>query len=319
MPVFNHIPKIEDDMQGATTENEGKSGLVPAPAAGETHRALMADGTWKIPPSAINASLLSGCDIYNPRSERNISIASVETVDGVDILNIGTVINLNNKNNHVLAFLSYQHNYNNTGGSAVVLRQTGEAITKLILGDGNNITEIPNRTILDNIARTGSEDAGPYFAPTTTDIIRLGHGNAKWSAVYAASSEIVTSDRNLKDDINSLTEVYEQLFADLEPSTFKFKNGDSNRTHAGFIAQDVEKALEKNGLSALDFAGFCKDQKTKIITDENGEEKEVPVEGEYIYSLRYEEFIALNTHMIQQLYHKVESLEQKLRENGIEV
>ena len=56
--------------------------------------------------------------------------------------------------------------------------------------------------------------------------------------------------------------------------------------------------LVDNGLTTKDFAGFIRynDPKTN-------EEK---------YALRYEEFIALNTHMIQKLYKRIEELEKKL-------
>lgn len=36
-----------DDMSGATSSVAGKSGLVPAPAAGDQNKFLCADGTWK--------------------------------------------------------------------------------------------------------------------------------------------------------------------------------------------------------------------------------------------------------------------------------
>lgn len=392
MPVFNHIPKIEDDMQGATTENAGKSGLVPAPEKGEGNRALMADGTWQVPPKAKNADKINGLPLYdnNPINtdvdgfNKKIAIPVLVSVygsenteqlpvpkiaiigykkDGVVDNLFGTlgVVHTSITNDdgtitekHQLALQSFNDNEYNSADMLVsaseleieasnnikIHKRSGrdddqkvniELIGSMSVSDEFNVSQIDASTeylnlfgknsgvILANIVRTGSADAGPYFAPITTENTRLGHGNSKWSAVYAVTSSIVTSDRNLKKDINPFTEAYEKLFFDLNPSIFKLKSGESNRTHTGFISQDVEEALEKNGLSALDFAGFCKDQKTEIITDENGEEKEVPIEGEYIYSLRYEEFIALNTHMIQKLYSKVKSLEQKLRENGIEV
>ena len=55
----------------------------------------------------------------------------------------------------------------------------------------------------------------------------------------------------------------------------------------------------QSGLTTKDFAGFVKynDPKTN-------DEK---------YGLRYEEFIALNTHMIQKLYKRIEVLEEKIR------
>lgn len=94
----------------------------------------------------------------------------------------------------------------------------------------------------------------------------------------------------------------------LIPKSFKYKNGTSGRTHFGFIAQDVEDALSSCGLTSLDFAGFCKDIKTKPEYDDKNSyigEKEVIDENgnpEYIYSLRYTEFISLITHMVQKLY-----------------
>lgn len=38
------------NMSGATTSAAGTSGLVPAPAQGESNRYLRSDGTWEVPP-----------------------------------------------------------------------------------------------------------------------------------------------------------------------------------------------------------------------------------------------------------------------------
>ena len=69
-------------------------------------------------------------------------------------------------------------------------------------------------------------------------------------------------------------------------------------------------------LTDLDFAGFCKDQKivSKLV---NGKEINEPVldkngNPEYIYSLRYEEFIAIITYAVQKLWQKVANIEQNL-------
>lgn len=39
-----------EEFSGATTSAKGKSGLVPAPAAGSANRYLRSDGTWTVPP-----------------------------------------------------------------------------------------------------------------------------------------------------------------------------------------------------------------------------------------------------------------------------
>ena len=118
------------------------------------------------------------------------------------------------------------------------------------------------------------------------------------SAVYVNDVPVHGSDRNIKKEISSIDEKYDTFFNKLNPVTYKFIDGQSGRFHSGFISQEVEEALIQSGLTTNDFAGFVKynDPKTN-------DEK---------YGLRYEEFIALNTHMIQKLYKRIEFLEEKI-------
>lgn len=173
----------------------------------------------------------------------------------------------------------------------------------------------------------GVHDGQWAFDPDANGTVALGTGNHRWTQVYAVNGAISTSDRNQKNTIKELDKRYIQLFMKLLPVSFKFDNGTSGRTHIGFISQDVEAAMAEVGLTDLEFAGFCKDQKTvpvqkatkvKALNEQTGQEEwqeityteDEPVEGEYVYSLRYEEFIALNTAVIQNLIKRVESLEQ---------
>ena len=142
-----------------------------------------------------------------------------------------------------------------------------------------------------------------------------GKSSYRWSAVYAKDGEIQTSDKNSKKDFEGISEQYENMFFKLNPLIYKFKDG--IRKHSGFVSQEVMDAMSECGLTDLDFAGFCKDKKTEFVIDENGDEVEKLVLDEngneqYIYSLRYSEFIALNTHMIQQAYKKIESQQEEI-------
>lgn len=142
-----------------------------------------------------------------------------------------------------------------------------------------------------------------------------GSSSCRWADVYSTKSNNNTSDRNLKHDIYDISEIYEKLFYKLKPVTYMLNSGD--RTHMGFISQDLEESMNELGLSALDCAAFCKDIKTVYEKDENGEEVEKQVIDEngqlqYIYGIRYGEFIALNTHMIQKLYKENEQLKQRI-------
>lgn len=129
--------------------------------------------------------------------------------------------------------------------------------------------------------------------------IYLGSSSCRWEGIYLKTHENVFSDKNGKKDFTPFDSRYEEMYMDLKPTTYRMKDGTSGRIHSGFISQEVEEAMTNNNLTDMDFAAFCKD------TDENGNDT---------YSLRYEEFIALNTHMIQKLYKKIETLEEEIAE-----
>lgn len=143
-------------------------------------------------------------------------------------------------------------------------------------------------------------------AKATTD---LGCSYATWNNLYIANSPSVTSDRNQKKDINYLTaDDADKIISKLKPCTYRFVDGTSGRIHNGLIAQDVEEALGELGISTNDFAAFIKSQKAEI--DEDGKPK--PIEGEYNYSLRYEEFISLLISECQYLKSRINDLESRL-------
>ncbi len=156
---------------------------------------------------------------------------------------------------------------------------------------------------------------GSRFGSKNVD---LGTPYDKWENIYASNGMIQTSDKNEKENIIPLDENYVGLFRLLNPVSFKFKKGTSGRTHIGFISQDVEDAMKRLGMSSLEFAGLCKDQKIIVSRDQNGKRKETKVIDEkgnpiYEYSLRYDEFIALNTKMIQLQEKRIEALEERIQ------
>ena len=68
---------------------------------------------------------------------------------------------------------------------------------------------------------------------------------------------------------------------------------------------------------------FVKIKKKKVYIDKESEEEiEEPILDEngnptYVYSLRYEEFIALNTFAIQKLYDEINDIKKVLKENHL--
>lgn len=135
------------------------------------------------------------------------------------------------------------------------------------------------------------------FLPGANDRYNLGDGGLVWADIYAASGTINTSDREKKEAIVYGLYKLDGLLDKLEPCTFRFRDGASGRSHAGFIAQDVEEALEELGLTTADFAGLVKSPRE---------------DGGYDYFLRYNEFIPINTWEIQKLKARVAKLEARL-------
>lgn len=142
---------------------------------------------------------------------------------------------------------------------------------------------------------------GRTLRPAGDSAYDVGTASWRWRSVYAETGTIQTSDRNYKTDIDYDMSRYEGFFDSLRPASCKFIDGTSGRTHVVLVSQDVEQALTDNGLTSMDFAGFIKSPKT----DKYGQE----YEDEFIYSLRYDEFVGLLIGQVQSLKKRVDELE----------
>jgi hypothetical protein len=201
---------------------------------------------------------------------------------------------------------------------------------------GNGILQLggDSRNEYGVVLRSNGTDEANAFRPSvnagTTGHLYLGTADKKWRAVFAQNGTIQTSDRNAKHDIAGLdSEKITAFIMGLKPSSYVFNDADSGRTHWGLISQDIEELFPQLGMTSMDFAGFIKSPKTEdyyedvpetITDEETGEEKTVTrkelktriVEGEYIYSLRYDEFIAPLICMVQRQQKQIEDLERRL-------
>lgn len=211
--------------------------------------------------------------------------------------------------------------------NATISAQHGYSSSKLpqIYGNGSVL-----QLGVDTNATVGVVLQGGVFREAGDGSLNLGNGSHRWAVVYSKTGSINTSDRNEKNTIADIDpEQAEKLIMGLKPSTFKFNDGTSGRTHWGLISQDIEELLPQIGMSDLDFAGFIKTPKTEdyyedvpetVTDEETGEEKTVTrkelktrtVEGEYVYALRYSEFISPLICMVQKQQKQIENLERRL-------
>lgn len=146
-----------------------------------------------------------------------------------------------------------------------------------------------------------------YFKPGADAAVYLGSSSYKWKQLYATTTTIATSDRNLKKNIEDIDDRYIELFDLVRPVSYQLLSGD--RLHTGFIAQEVEEAMEKVGLTAEELGFFCKD--IKMVEDTENEEfvPELDEDGNpvYIYALRYEEYIAIMAEKVRRLEAKYDN------------
>ena len=158
----------------------------------------------------------------------------------------------------------------------------------------------------------GTDSSKWTLAPDTSGKLTLGTANKKWGQIYSTSASINTSDRNVKKDIKTLDpEQMIKFIMALDAVGYKFIDGESGRQHTGMVSQQVFEAMKVAGLTDMDFAGFIKSPEYKEVVKENGMVEDVPT-GDYIYGLRYEEFIAPLISVVQNQQKQIDELKKRL-------
>jgi hypothetical protein len=137
------------------------------------------------------------------------------------------------------------------------------------------------------VSDTGTWISYNHFAPVGDNGTYCGFGGHAWASV-ASYAWATQSDRRHKTDIEDLPSNCLDLVASLKPQRFKFNNGpveDRDKTHWGFIAQDVAAVMTKAG---HDFGGH-------VV--QNGEE-----------AINYNELVACLWRAVQELSAEVRAL-----------
>lgn len=137
----------------------------------------------------------------------------------------------------------------------------------------------------------------------TSSVYGSGHIWKNGSSTTYLSTASTSSDRRLKEYISDLSHL-ENFFMQLSPIGFKYHDGLYNAEGTkpaiqwGFYAQDIIKDFEDNGMNWQDY-----DLVLKEMTDISQEEREyIDDTCDGILKVSYQNFTALNTYMIQQVY-----------------
>ena len=139
---------------------------------------------------------------------------------------------------------------------------------------------------------------------TSANPFKTGHSVNGWKT---------TSDERVKKDFVSLDDDkrFEAFFYLLNPTEYKLKSDKDGFVRVGFGAQTVKAAMDAAGIAESEFHGFSHEyvDMSQFETEEVRQQfLERNCGNADTYSLSYQEFIALNTHMIQKQHQEIEQL-----------
>lgn len=181
--------------------------------------------------------------------------------------------------------------------------------------DGESFTAPQFKGKISNGTYYVTLNSNNNFIPSVDQIINCGTSGHSWKNIYSNGAKVTTSDARYKKIICNISDDdrYEVLFNNLKPKLYKYKNfkktDNHDRVHSGYISQEVKDAMSIAGIDNTEFAAFCYsnfENDQDAIDNNNGFKDK--------YMLGYEEFIALNTAMIQKLSKKIEKQQNELNE-----
>lgn len=170
---------------------------------------------------------------------------------------------------------------------------------------------LQSMTSSEHVQISGSGNLIPnsssIYCGTTPNPFAGGYSTGGWKT---------TSDRRKKKDFRKLLEDdrFERFFELLQPMEYRLIENDE-KMHMGFVAQDVEQAMKCCDISENEFYGlehavfsekdFESNEEWEKFLEQNGGANDM-------YTLCYQEFIALNTAMIQKLQNRCNDFERRL-------
>lgn len=168
----------------------------------------------------------------------------------------------------------------NDGDSAsqVYITSSDTSIAGVYLGDQtrgfhggvlyNNTTDSLGLWAYDAATLTAQRmtiDSNGNVTPGTDDAQDFGSSTKRWDDIYATNTTIQASDRELKQDIEELSEAETRVAQACKGLLRKYRwkssvaeKGDDARIHFGIMAQDLEAAFAAEGLDAGRYGMFIK-------------------------------------------------------------
>lgn len=155
-------------------------------------------------------------------------------------------------------------------------------------------------------ATVTSNGSSRYFGPYSSGGLNLGNGSYRWKTIFSQNAVDTGSDENIKENIKKVNSIQgiEKAYMQLNPIVYRLKNFTSedehDRMHFGFGARETERVLNQININTSEYGIVSK---TPDIQNLTGTPE--------IYSLKYGEFISINTYMTQKAHHRIDSLERE--------
>lgn len=105
-----------------------------------------------------------------------------------------------------------------------------------------------------------------HSGQNSDNVVALGSASARFDDAYITNGVTTGSDRNLKQDIEELSDAEQRVAQACKSLIRKYRlissveeKGDDARIHIGIIAQELEAAFTAEGLDASRYGMFCQD------------------------------------------------------------
>lgn len=276
------------DSRGRTASRTGSINIVdynpPVITSANSFRSN-ADGSMNSSGTYVTHKITAS--FYTLSGKNNIKIDVYSREGGTD--SYGNLVSIKNDSNNTI---SYTYTYPSGSFNTLKIYEFKFDIYDSVGGQDTKYTRVGTKNIPLNIAKDNNSVAIGGFAQTSQN--NQGRFDCAWEAHFA-SAPITDSDRNLKHNIEDISiDVIDKL----RPVQYNLINGESDITHYGFIAQDVEQALKESGAT---------NGKNGIVYyDESEDTKE-----RSNYALAYDEIIPLLVKKCQELQREVDKLKRK--------
>lgn len=271
------------DSRGRTASRTGSINIVdynpPVITSANSFRSN-ADGSMNSSGTYVTHKITAS--FYTLSGKNKIKIDVYSRDGGTD--SYGNLVSIKNDSNNTI---NYTYTYPSGSFNTSKIYEFKFDIYDSVGGRDTKYTRVGTKNIPLNIAGNNNSVAIGGFAQNSA----TGRFDCAWEAHFA-SAPITDSDRNLKYNIEDISiDVIDKL----RPVQYNLINGESDITHYGFIAQDVEQALKESGTT---------NGKNGIVYyDESADTKE-----RSNYALAYDELIPLLVKKCQELQREINRL-----------